>query len=27
VCADVLDFIASLYKHHILQPVRSPDAL
>jgi hypothetical protein len=27
VCADVLDFIASLYKHHILQPVRSADVL
>ena len=27
VRADVLDFIESLYKHHILQPLRSADVL
>ena len=27
VRTDVLDFIESLYKHHILQPLRSADVL
>ena len=27
VRADVLDFIGTLHKHHILQPVRSTDVL